>query len=96
MRHEHLRTFVERFKRFQHFETFQKHFSELGILCYIIPDWYKQNYDELTWRGIIEWKENGEWHLDDCGSYQNLDECRTSLIEMVLDFCYDHNIDFLK
>jgi len=88
-------TFVQRFKQFQHFETFQSYFAKLGILCYIIPDWYEDNYDDLAWRGIMRWKDE-DWRWDDCGSHQNLDECRTALITMVLDYCLSNKINFLK
>lgn len=95
--HPSLQMFVERFKRFNHFETFQSHFAKLGILCYIVPDWYKDDYSNLAWRGIMEWRdEKDEWQSDDCGSPQNLDECRTSLIRMVLDHCLSQNINFLQ
>lgn len=93
--HPSLQIFVERFKYFHHFETFQSHFAKLGILCYIVPDWYKDDYSNLAWRGIMEWRdEKNEWHSDDCGSYQDLDECRTALIEMVLDYCLYFNLEF--
>lgn len=97
-----LELFYEKFNTFHHFETFQEHFAKIGILCYIMPDWYKTGYGNLAWRGLMNYTlfndesdVGNEWYEDDCGSYASIHECRTATMKMVIEFCLDKKINFL-
>ena len=86
---------ADRFDMLNHFETVQDHFAKLKIFLSIVPDGFKSDKFHC-WRGVMEWKENDKWCMDDCGCHNLPHDARTALIKMVIDHCIDRKIDFIN
>jgi hypothetical protein len=87
---------LSRFETFRHFSTFQQHCAKLGVICFIIADFYKDpfNFTEPSWRGIYTWYGlDGKLYEDDCGSGFSIQETETRLMENVIDKLIELNIE---
>ena len=80
---------AQQFLRLQNFETFQEHMSKFGIVCWIQPDTFLDDINNIGWRGF--YFHNGV--EDDIGSYSSPHEAKTKLVLTVVEYCIDNNID---
>lgn len=65
------------------FAKFQQFAAKSGIICFIIPDAYKEShtFTEPCWRGMFVWKDkDGNIVEDDCGSSLYIDEIQDRLM----------------
>lgn len=81
--------FTQQFLRLQNFETFQDYMSKLGIICWIQPDTFLDDINNIGWRGFYIC--NGV--EDDIGSYSSPHEAKTKLVSTVVEYCLENGID---
>lgn len=69
-------------------ETIEK-YAKQGIFIEVIADWFK--IGDVCWRGIVHWKEDGDWKSDDMGCQDNWEKVFKSCVDFADNYILQIN-----